>query len=62
MNVHAFGREDWRCPIPEPGGLSLQANLRLTLTNVNSALVISTLMVTARPDVYVGTQHVLAAH
>jgi ATP-binding cassette subfamily B protein/subfamily B ATP-binding cassette protein MsbA len=40
---------------------SLQANLRLTLTNVNSALVISTLMVIGTAAMYyVGTMHVLA--
>jgi len=40
---------------------SLQANLRLTLTNVNSALVISTLMVFGTAAMYyVGTLHVLA--
>jgi ATP-binding cassette subfamily B protein len=39
----------------------LQANLRLTLTNVNSALVISTLMVVGTAAMYyVGTLHVLA--
>src|SRR5213075_3228122 len=39
---------------------SLQANLRLTLTNVNSALVISTLMVLGTAAMYyVGTLHVL---
>ena len=39
---------------------SLQANLRLTLTNVNSALVISTLMVFGTAAMYyVGTLHVL---
>jgi ATP-binding cassette subfamily B protein/subfamily B ATP-binding cassette protein MsbA len=39
----------------------LQANLRLTLTNVNSALVISTLMVIGTAAMYyLGTLHVLA--
>ena len=39
----------------------MQANLRLTLTNVNSALVISTLMVIGTAAMYyVGTLHVLA--
>jgi ABC-type multidrug transport system fused ATPase/permease subunit len=39
----------------------LEANLRLTLTNVNSALVISTLMVFGTAAMYyVGTLHVLA--
>src|SRR5205823_8656424 len=40
---------------------SLQANLRLTLTNVNSALVISTLMVVGTAVMYyIGTVHVLS--
>ncbi len=40
---------------------SLQANLRLTLTNVNSALVISTLMVVGTAAMYyIGSLHVLA--
>src|SRR5437762_6397549 len=40
---------------------SLQANLRLTLTNVNSALVISTLMVFGTAAMYyLGTLHALA--
>ena len=40
---------------------SLQANLRLTLTNVKSALVISTLMVIGTAAMYyLGTLHVLA--
>jgi ATP-binding cassette subfamily B protein/subfamily B ATP-binding cassette protein MsbA len=39
----------------------LQANLRLTLTNVNSALVISTLMIVGTAVMYyIGTLHVLA--
>ena len=38
----------------------MQANLRLTLTNVNSALVISTLMVIGTAAMYyLGTLHVL---
>ena len=41
--------------------MSLQANLRLTLTNVNSALVISTLMVIGTAAMYyLGALHVLA--
>jgi hypothetical protein len=44
--VHAFGREDFEVmQFHQQAQQSLQANLRLTLTNVNSALVISTLMV-----------------
>src|ERR1041385_6666215 len=42
--VHAFGREDWEVhQFRTQAQQSLQANLRLTLTNINSALVISTL-------------------
>ena len=42
--VHAFGREEWEVhQFHLQAAQSLQANLRLTLTNVNSALVISTL-------------------
>src|SRR2546426_10933358 len=44
--VHAFGREEFEVrQFQQQARQSLQANLRLTLTNVNSALVISTLMV-----------------
>jgi ATP-binding cassette subfamily B protein len=60
--VHAFGREDWEVhQFRTQAQQSLQANLRLTLTNVNSALVISTLMVIGTAAMYyVGTLHVLA--
>src|SRR5438132_3831706 len=60
--VHAFGREDWEVhQFRMQAQQSLQANLRLTLTNVNSALVISTLMVLGTAGMYyVGTMHVLA--
>jgi ATP-binding cassette, subfamily B, bacterial len=60
--VHAFGREDWEVhQFRAQAQQSLQANLRLTLTNVNSALVISTLMVVGTAAMYyVGTMHVLA--
>jgi ATP-binding cassette subfamily B protein/subfamily B ATP-binding cassette protein MsbA len=60
--VHAFGREEWEVrQFQQQARLSLQANLRLTLTNVNSALVISTLMVIGTAAMYyVGTLHVLA--
>jgi ATP-binding cassette subfamily B protein/subfamily B ATP-binding cassette protein MsbA len=60
--VHAFGREDWEVrQFHMRAQQSLQANLRLTLTNVNSALVISTLMVIGTAAMYyVGTMHVLA--
>src|ERR1043166_2369427 len=60
--VHAFGREDFEVrQFQMQAQQSLQANLRLTLTNVNSALVISTLMVVGTAAMYyVGTLHVLA--
>jgi ATP-binding cassette subfamily B protein len=60
--VHAFGREEWEVrQFHLQAEQSLQANLRLTLTNVNSALVISTLMVIGTAAMYyVGTLHVLS--
>src|SRR2546427_1534146 len=60
--VHAFGREEFEVrQFQQQARQSLQANLRLTLTNVNSALVISTLMVVGTAVMYyVGTLHVLA--
>ena len=60
--VHAFGREEFEVgQFHQQASQSLQANLRLTLTNVNSALVISTLMVIGTAAMYyVGTLHVLA--
>src|SRR5437773_54788 len=60
--VHAFGREEFEVrQFHQQAQQSLQANLRLTLTNVNSALVISTLMVIGTAAMYyVGTLHVLA--
>src|SRR2546425_3815903 len=60
--VHAFGREDFEVrQFQQQAQQSLQANLKLTLTNVNSALVISTLMVFGTAAMYyVGTLHVLA--
>src|SRR5438270_7779053 len=60
--VHAFGREEFEVgQFYQQASQSLQANLRLTLTNVNSALVISTLMVFGTSAMYyVGTLHVLA--
>ena len=59
--VHAFGREEWEVrQFHQQAQQSLQANLRLTLTNVNSALVISTLMVIGTAAMYyLGTLHVL---
>ena len=59
--VHAFGREDatvdqFRLQARE----SLAANLKLTMTNVKSALVINTLMALGTSAmIYVGTLHVL---
>jgi len=60
--VHAFGREDFEVrQFQQQAQQSLQANLKLTLTNVNSALVISTLMIIGTAAMYyVGTLHVLA--
>jgi len=60
--VHAFGREDFEVrQFHQQAQQSLQANLRLTLTNVNSALVISTLMVIGTAAMYyVGSLHVRA--
>src|SRR5207248_9631134 len=59
--VHAFGREEFEVlQFHQQARQSLQANLRLTLTNVNSALVISTLMVIGTAAMYyVGALHVL---
>jgi ATP-binding cassette subfamily B protein len=60
--VHAFGGEDWEVSqFQRQAHGSLQANLRLTLTNVQSALVISTLVALGTAAIYyVGTMHVLA--
>ncbi len=60
--VHAFGREEFEVSqFHQRAQQSLQANLRLTLTNVKSALVISTLMVIGTAAMYyLGTLHVLA--
>ena len=60
--VHAFGREDWEVrQFHSQAAQSLRANLQLTLTNMNSALVISTLMLISTAAIYyVGTMHVLA--
>jgi ATP-binding cassette, subfamily B, bacterial len=59
--VHAFGREEFEVlQFQHQARQSLQANLRLTLTNVNSALVISTLMVIGTAAMYyIGSLHVL---
>lgn len=60
--VAAFGREDFEvAQFYQRAERSLQANLRLSLTNVKSALVISTLMgVGTAAMYYLGTLHVLA--
>lgn len=60
--VHAFGREDWEVhQFHMQAQQSLHANLRLTLTYVYSALVISTLTVIGTSALYyLGTFHVLA--
>src|SRR5213595_3324486 len=60
--VHAFGREEFEVrQFQQQARQSLQANLRLTLTNVNSALVISTLMVIGTAAMYyIGSLHVLS--
>ncbi len=60
--VHAFGREEFEVrQFQQQARQSLQANLRLTLTAVNSALVISTLMVVGTAVMYyIGTLHVQA--
>jgi ATP-binding cassette subfamily B protein len=59
--VHAFGREDFEVSqFHQRAQESLQANLRLTLTNVNSALVIGTLIAVGTAAMYyVGSFHVL---
>ncbi len=59
--VHAFGREDFEVSqFHQRATESLQANLRLTLTNVNSALVIGTLIAVGTAAMYyVGSLHVL---
>src|SRR5213594_3394901 len=60
--VHAFGREEFEVPqFQEQAHGSLQANLRLTMTNVKSGLVISTLIAVGTAAMYyVGSLHVLA--
>jgi ATP-binding cassette, subfamily B, bacterial len=60
--VHAFGREDWEIrQFHSQATQSLRANLQLSLTNMNSALVISTLMLVSTAAMYyVGTMHVLS--
>ncbi|MDQ6913932.1 MAG: ABC transporter ATP-binding protein/permease, partial [Verrucomicrobiota bacterium] len=60
--VHAFGREDWEVnQFRTQARESLRANLRLTVTNMSSALVLSTLIVIGTASMYyLGTLHVLA--
>lgn len=59
--VHAFGREDFEVSqFQQRAERSLQANLRLTLTQSKSALVISTLIGGGTAAMYyLGTLHVL---
>ena len=60
--VHAFGQEEWEVSqFHQRARQSLQANLRLTLTSVKSALAIGMLMVIGTAAMYyVGTLHVLS--
>jgi ATP-binding cassette subfamily B protein/subfamily B ATP-binding cassette protein MsbA len=59
--VHAFGREETTVSLFQvQARQSLAANLRLTMTNVKSALVINTLMAGGTAAmIYLGTLHVL---
>lgn len=59
--IHAFGREDYeRTRFEEQTDRSLQANLRLTLTQVTSALIVGTLMGGGTAAMfYFGAKHVL---
>ncbi len=59
--IHAFGREQWEVrQFQTQAQQSLRANLNLTLTNVNSALAIGTLMAIGTAAMYyLGTLHVL---
>jgi ATP-binding cassette subfamily B protein len=60
--VHAFGREEFEVSqFHRQAHGSLQANLRLTMTNVKSGLAISTLIVSGTAAMYyVGSLHVMA--
>src|SRR2546430_8020343 len=60
--VHAFGREEFEVSqFQQHAHGSLQATLRLTMTNVRSGLVISTLIAVGTAAMYyVGSLHVLA--
>src|SRR5437764_4518483 len=59
--VHAFGREEFEVSqFHRQAHGSLQANLRLTMTNVKSGLAISTLIVSGTAAMYyVGSLHVM---
>lgn len=60
--VHAFGREEFEvAQFHRQAHGSLQANLRYTMTNMKSALVISTMILIGTAAMYyLGTMHVLA--
>ena len=60
--VHAFGREEFEvAQFHRQAHGSLQANLRYTMTNMKSALVISTLILMGTAAMYyLGTMHVLS--
>jgi ATP-binding cassette subfamily B protein/subfamily B ATP-binding cassette protein MsbA len=60
--VHAFGREEFEVhQFQQQARQSLRANLRLNMTNMQSALVISTIIVIGTAAMYyVGTLHVVA--
>ncbi|HEY5893167.1 MAG TPA: ABC transporter ATP-binding protein [Chthoniobacterales bacterium] len=59
--VHAFGREEWEVQKFKSGAKrSLEAHLKLTWTNVLSALVVGTLMAAGTAGMYfVGFHHLL---
>ena len=59
--VHAFGREDFEvAQFREEAHESLRANLAMTFTSLNSALIISVLMAAGTAALYyVGSRHVL---
>ena len=61
--VHAFGREDWEVgQFHQSARQSLEATLKLTGTNMRSALVISTLMAVGTAAMYcLGSLHVLGS-
>jgi len=61
--VHAFGREDWEVnQFHKSARQSMEANLKLTGTNMRSALVISTLMAFGTAAMYgLGSLHVISS-